>query len=451
MFPVSVRSILLVCIALMMGACGSAINGSSELGTVGGETAAVPQDVETGESAAESDTSERDAEGPESDAFAEDVGPQQSQVCPPGLSGCVEGNLLTCNEDGTAFELIKCDSWLVCWEGACITCVESSDCTDGAICEEGECVFLDLAFKTTELPTALQGLPYVFELEGEGGLPPYMWSIHQGELPEGYSLSGGGVLSGMTDDPGPSPLLIKLTDSNGDIVVEPLSLIVEEHGLYITTATQLPQVQGDDEVMFQFEAIGGEEPYFWGLAEGEMPPGLALSSDGLMTGTPEAAGTFEFTLKAFDNGAPPLVDTKDFMMAVTIPPLEVVGSPELDLFVTKVIVLPLIFIIPSFPVPYDVQLQAVGGSKPLSWSEDPLPSVVSSFIPNGGIPEGLTLSEDGRLSGSVTDPGLAVTVTVPVLNFDLYGFFFGARVDDAQLIPYSDSALFLIPTLPVDF
>jgi len=449
MLVVCARSAMLMCLVLAAGACGSAITGASEVGPAGGDASEGASELDGASPDVDMLDDDADA-GHQDDAFG-DVGPTQTQVCPPGLSGCVEGNLLTCNEDGTAFELIKCDSWLVCWEGQCITCVESSDCTDGAICEDGECVFLDLAIKTTELPPALQGLPYVFELEGEGGIPPYTWTIHQGELPDGYTLSPGGVLSGMSDEAGPSPLLIKLTDSNGDVVVEPLSLVVEEHGLYITTPTQLPQAQGDDEVMFQFEAIGGEAPYFWGLASGEMPPGLALSSNGLMTGTPDGAGTFEFTLKAFDNGAPPLVDTKDFIMAVTIPPLEVVGSPELDLFVTKVIVLPLIFIIPSFPIPYDTQLQAVGGNQPHSWSEDPLPNVVTSFIPQGGIPDGLTLAEDGRLSGSVTDPALAVSVTVPVLNIELFGFFFGARVEDAQVIPYSDSALFLIPTLPVDF
>ena len=182
-----------------------------------------------------------------------------------------------------------------------------------------------------------------------------------------------------------------------------------------------------------------------------MPPGLMLASDGLLTGTPDAAGTFTFTLKAFDDGSPPLVDTKEFSMAVTIPPLEITGSPQVDLFVTKVIVLPLILVVPDFPVPYDAQLQAVGGSLPHTWSEDPLPNIVTSFIPKGGIPSGLTLSPEGKLSGAVTDPSLAVTVTVPVLNFELYGFFFGARVEDAQVIPYSDSALFLIPTIPVDF
>jgi hypothetical protein len=421
-------------IALVAGSCGSAITGPVSLGDVGDDDAIVL---------------DLDVSFEESDEGSPDVGPEQTQVCPPGLSGCVEGNLLICNEDGSAFELVKCDSWLVCWEGDCITCVEAADCSDGAVCQDGECVVLPLEILTEELPPALQGLSYVFELEGQGGILPYMWAIHQGELPEGFTLSAGGVLSGMSDDTGPWPLLVKLTDAQGEVVIAPLSLHIEEHGLHITSPSQLPQAQGGDLISYQLEAIGGEQPYFWGVADGSLPTGLILSSAGVMSGVPFDSGTFEFTLKVFDNGAPPLVDSKDFKMAVTIPPLEIVGSPEIDLFVTKVILLPLILVTPSFPLPYNTELKALGGKAPLSWSEDPLPDLVTGFIPNGGIPDGLTLSEDGVLSGSVTDPSLAVTVTVPVLNVDLHGFFFGARVEDAQTIPYADTALYLIPTLPL--
>lgn len=439
---VSSRFLPSLVLTLSLSGCGSAISGPGDFVAMG-ESQAAPGDDASGwlDAEDEGDVSVQDAD----DA----LGPEQAQVCPPGLSGCVEGNLLICNEDGSAFELVKCDSWLVCWEGECITCVEDVDCSDGAVCLDGECVVLPLEITTEEFPPALQGLNYVFELEGQGGIPPYFWSIHQGDLPTGFSLSAGGVLSGMTDETGPSPLIVKLTDSQGGVVTAPLSLIVEEHGLYITSPSQLPQVQGGDAVAYQFEAIGGEQPYFWGLADGAMPSGIVLSSGGLMTGTPTDAGIFEFTLKAFDNGAPPLVDTKTFQMTATIPPLEIVGSPELDLFVTKVIVLPMIFIIENFPVPYDVQLDATGGKQPHEWSEDPLPGLVAGFIPNSGIPDGLSLSDDGVLSGAVSDPSLAVTVTVPGLNIDLYGFFFGARVEDAQVIPSSDTALYLIPTLPI--
>ena len=235
------HTISVIC-ALLAAGCGSAIEGANELSQANADTSQERQalgDTSEGDVHLMDDEGVDAAQDEDMDVALEgDLGPEASQVCPPGLSGCVEGNLLICNEDGSAFELVKCDSWLVCWEGECITCVESTDCTEGAICEDGECIFLDLAVKTTELAPALQGLPYVFELEGEGGIPPYTWSIHQGDLPDGFSLSSGGVISGMSDEAGPSPLLIKLRDSNGDVVVEPLSLVIEEHGLYITSPSQ---------------------------------------------------------------------------------------------------------------------------------------------------------------------------------------------------------------------
>lgn len=380
---------------------------------------------------------------------ADTVGPNATQVCPPGLSGCVEGNQLVCNEDGSAFELRKCDSWLVCWEGDCISCVEHEDCSDGAKCIEGECVVQPLTILTEELPPALEGLPYVTALAADGGIPPYLWAIHQGELPEGVQMDAYGVISGLPQDVGPWPMLVRASDSQGEQEIAPLTLHVVDGGLHITTTNPLALGKGGESYDVQFEAVGGTPPYFWGHSAGELPPGLILGSDGHLGGVLDSDGVFEFRIKLFDNDTPPLVAEKDFELPVSITPLEIVGSTELDLLVTKVIVLPLIFVIPSFPIPYSTNLQAIGGKKPLTWSESEFPDAVLGLIPEGGIPEGLTLHADGTLEGTVSDPSLAVEVTVPILNISLYGFFFQAQVEDAQPIPFNESALYLIPTVPI--
>jgi Putative Ig domain len=48
-------------------------------------------------------------------------------------------------------------------------------------------------------------------------------------------------------------------------------------------------------------AIGGKPPYKWTANSGTLPTGLALSSDGKITGTPSVAGTFSFTVKVVDS------------------------------------------------------------------------------------------------------------------------------------------------------
>src|SRR5205085_9759016 len=47
-------------------------------------------------------------------------------------------------------------------------------------------------------------------------------------------------------------------------------------------------------------ANGGTQPYTWSIASGSFPPGLGLSPDGYVTGTPSAAGQFSFRVKLAD-------------------------------------------------------------------------------------------------------------------------------------------------------
>jgi uncharacterized repeat protein (TIGR01451 family) len=49
------------------------------------------------------------------------------------------------------------------------------------------------------------------------------------------------------------------------------------------------------------EAIVDTEPFTWTVDSGTLPPGLSLSSAGAITGTPTAAGTFDFTVKLVDS------------------------------------------------------------------------------------------------------------------------------------------------------
>jgi hypothetical protein len=53
----------------------------------------------------------------------------------------------------------------------------------------------------------------------------------------------------------------------------------------------------------QFSTTGGEAPFTWSLAPGSdaLPPNLSLDSSGLLSGTPQTAGTFGFILRLTDS------------------------------------------------------------------------------------------------------------------------------------------------------
>ena len=44
-------------------------------------------------------------------------------------------------------------------------------------------------------------------------------------------------------------------------------------------------------------------PYTWSVTAGSPPPGITLSSAGVLSGTPTTAGTYTFTVQARDAGA----------------------------------------------------------------------------------------------------------------------------------------------------
>ncbi len=51
-----------------------------------------------------------------------------------------------------------------------------------------------------------------------------------------------------------------------------------------------------------FDATGGVRPYMFQVTEGALPAGLTLSRDGVLTGSPTAAGDFSFTVQVVDSG-----------------------------------------------------------------------------------------------------------------------------------------------------
>lgn len=51
-----------------------------------------------------------------------------------------------------------------------------------------------------------------------------------------------------------------------------------------------------------FDAIGGVQPYMFQVTDGALPAGLTLSRDGVLTGSPTAAGDFSFTVQVVDSG-----------------------------------------------------------------------------------------------------------------------------------------------------
>ena len=68
-----------------------------------------------------------------------------------------------------------------------------------------------------------------------------------------------------------------------------------------------------------FTVEGGTAPFTWSVASGTLPPGLTIDpATGAITGTPTAAGTFDFTVMVVDSTQPSLSATQ--AQTITIAP-----------------------------------------------------------------------------------------------------------------------------------
>ena len=146
-------------------------------------------------------------------------------------------------------------------------------------------------------PIGAVGGAYADTLRATGGTGTYAWSVTGGALPAGLSLGAAGVLSGTPTTPGTARFTVSVASG-------PLTLSRE-----LSLAVYPPVAIGGDSARAagvvtvaysdRLQATGGTGSYTWAVAEGALPAGLALDpATGAVSGTPTAAGTFRFTVRA---------------------------------------------------------------------------------------------------------------------------------------------------------
>jgi len=117
-------------------------------------------------------------------------------------------------------------------------------------------------------------------------------------LPPGLKLSTSGTFSGTPTSAGTFSFLLTVTDQNHQqsqfqysITINPLPTI--------TTTSPLPNGPVGVAYSQQIAATGGIPPYVFHINGN--PPGITISSSGVLNGTPTNAGTFNFNLGVSDS------------------------------------------------------------------------------------------------------------------------------------------------------
>lgn len=249
-------------------------------------------------------------------------------------------------------------------------------------------------------PRGTVGQPYSHRVEWKPGTgcPPYTYAVVGGDFPTGLSLSSDGYLSGTPTKEGRWVFYIRQTDQCGPegegnspfvINIDPGSPPPPPAAPLVVGGGPLPTAQAAVPYAATLSASGGVGVRTWSLTGGQLPPGLALSTDGRVSGTPQSGGTFAFraTVTAASGSS-----SADFTLAV-VPALTVTeGAKPPPLEVRR-----------PFSARLAELLPVTGGSAPYRYAP------VSGFPFGIGLdPGAATIFGSPRRSGTVA---LTVRVT----------------------------------------
>ena len=161
---------------------------------------------------------------------------------------------------------------------------------------------------TTPSPLApgAVGVAYSAQINVTQTTAPYSFSIGSGAPPPGLSLSASlisaaGTLSGTPTTAGNYSFTMMAADSAGNTASQGYTLVIGPAPITISPASPLPVGTLGTAYSQQLTATGGAGGYTFALGTGPLPGGLTLSSSGLLSGTPTAAGAFSIAISVTDS------------------------------------------------------------------------------------------------------------------------------------------------------
>ena len=263
----------------------------------------------------------------------------------------------------------------------------------------GAQVSVDDAFKALPSPLALQcasstgqvGVPYSSALMASGGVPPYTYAIISGSLPTGLTLNTStGAITGTPAQPGTFSFTAQVVDSSGSSTT---NTVTANCTIVITSPPTLtvtcPASTGTVGVSYSsgLSASGGLPPYTFYISAGSLPPGLTLNAaTGAITGIPTMAGTFNFTAE--------VIDSRNNASGTATSQCSITIAPAISANCVTITAVQGVTITP-------VTMTATGGTG------------TGYTFSASGLPNGLTMSSTGTISGTPTVSGtFNYTVTV---------------------------------------
>ncbi|MBQ7214683.1 MAG: putative Ig domain-containing protein, partial [Synergistaceae bacterium] len=248
---------------------------------------------------------------------------------------------------------------------------------------------------TSSLTPGTRGQTYTQKLDTNAPASSPVWYIDSGSLPAGLSLSRStGTISGTPSESGTYTFTVGVWA--GNIILTKTFALVIVPGISITTDYIKPGIRGQEYSLTLSNDSGvAASSCVWYVDSGNLPDGLSLSSAGIISGTPTAAGSYTFTIGLLADG---YTATRSYTMIV-IP-----GSMPSDLTITT-----------------DALKPAIRGTSYTYLLSADVSSSLGTpiwYIDSGTLPTGLSLSSTGTISGTPTVSGsYSVTIGVTAGNY----------------------------------
>ena len=231
-------------------------------------------------------------------------------------------------------------------------------------------------------PGGTTGVAYNFSYTATG-TAPIIYSVTSGALPPPLQLSSNGVISGNPNAAGTYTGVV--TASNGTLpkATQIFNIVISAASVAPTITSAAPP-GGTVGIAYSFTYTAtGSTPITYSVTNGALPPPLQLSSAGVITGKPNAAGTYTGVVTA-SNGTLPKA-TQNFNIVIAgAPPIITSGAPPDG----------------TVGAAYSFTYTATG-SAPITYS-----------VTSGALPPPLQLSSNGVISGTPGTKGtFSATVT----------------------------------------
>ncbi|MBR4196321.1 MAG: putative Ig domain-containing protein [Synergistaceae bacterium] len=234
-----------------------------------------------------------------------------------------------------------------------------------------------IAITTASLPDGVAGSAYTAVLATDSA-SAVVWTLtNSTSLPEGLTLDRtAGTISGTPSTAGDYTFTVKASPETGAPATKGFTLRIQAQGTSSITITTTSLPSGTVNTSYNAVLSASASNVTWSVSAGSLPQGLSLnSSTGAITGTPTAAGTSSFTIRAVSGS-----NSAEKALSITVN----AGTSTITITTTA---------LPEGIAGMSYSAVLLSNPSGASWTL------------SGNLPAGLAMDSSGRISGTPTNSG----------------------------------------------